>query len=75
MTGRIGGHKILLLRWAHQREVTMLRGLKEPNLIGVAMHESGARLNPDIATALKDKGIKLTVIREWSDEYIYPKGG
>ena len=53
----------------------MPRGLKEPKLIRVIMTESGARLNPDAVTALKDKGIKLTVIREWSDASICPQDG
>lgn len=73
--GRWSRHKILLLRWSHQREITMPRGLKQPELVGAIMHESGARLNPDIVTALKDKVIRLTVIKEWSDASIYPRDG
>ena len=73
--GRWSRRKILPLRWSHQREITIPHGLKEPELVGVIMHESGARLNPDIVAALKDKGIKLTVIKEWSDASIYPRDG
>lgn len=50
------------------------RGLKGPKLIAVVMDENAARANPGLVMALKDAGIRFTILREWSANTIYSLG-
>ena len=47
---------------------------KGPRLKGAWMDEHAARDNPELVMALKDAGVKLTILAEWSDNtvYMYP---
>ena len=73
--GTFGKDKVLNTRWSHQREITVPNGLKGPRLTGVLMDEHAARDNPELVMALKDAGVKLTILAEWSDNtiYMYPR--